>query len=205
MFLLGMKYQTPYDQNEQLPNLLGLRSAEEIGLAEFEGFLKAEIVLSGQLTNRTSFTCRYIQKIHRQALGHLYGFAGKWRDVNLSKGGFVFASAHFLPTSMQTFEADILKMLPNRYSDINRLIHDLATVHAELLLIHPFREGNGRTARLLANLMCRKQGLNALQWGKIEPNEGAEISFANYIHAVQQASGHNYKPMKRIIGAILPA
>ena len=200
-----MKCQTPYDQNEQLPNLLGLRAAEEIGLAEFEGFLKAEIVLSGQLTNRTSFTCRYIQKIHRQALGHLYGFAGKWRDVNLSKGGFVFAAAHFLPNTRQSFEADILKILPNQYSDIEHLIHDLAVVHAELLFIHPFREGKGRTARLLANLMCRKQGLNALQWGKIEPNEGAEISFTNCIHAVQQASSHHYEPMKRIIGSILPA
>ncbi|WP_222930276.1 Fic family protein [Larkinella punicea] len=116
--------------------------------------MKAEIVLSGQLTNRTRFTSQYIQKIHKQALRHLYGFVGKWRDVNLSKGGFVFAAAHFLPNTMPSFEADILKILPNQYSDTGHLIHDLAVVHAEFLFIHLFREGNGRTARLLANLMC---------------------------------------------------
>ncbi|RRA99111.1 Fic/DOC family protein [Larkinella rosea] len=200
-----MKYQIPYDQNEQLPNRLNLKSTEAIGLAEFEGFLSAEIRLTEQLTSRTRFTCQYIRKMHKLALGHLYGFAGKWRDVNLSKGGFVFAAAHFLPNSMQSLETAVLASLPNRYATHEQLVHDLAVVHAELLFIHPFREGNGRTARLLANLMCRKQGLNSLRWEKIEPNEGAEISFTSYIHAVQQAAGQNYEPMKTIIQAIWPA
>jgi|GEM_PF-3196470 len=41
-----MKYEMPNDQGEILPNLLGLNTAEEIALAEFEGFLKTEIVLT---------------------------------------------------------------------------------------------------------------------------------------------------------------
>ena len=81
----------------------------------------------------------------------MYTFAGRWRDVNLSKGGFVFPMAQFLPTIMNSFQANILAPLPNRYVNKDRLIHDLAVVHAELLFIHPFREGNGRTARLVAN------------------------------------------------------
>ncbi|MGA0556236.1 Fic/DOC family protein [Larkinella sp. VNQ87] len=200
-----MKYQVPYDQHEQLPNRLGLVAAEEITLSEFEGFLRAEIQLTQELTSRTRFTGRYIQKIHQLALGHLYTFAGKWRTVNLSKGGFVFAAAQFLPDSMNLFEKSVLKKLPNRYADTEQLIDDIAVVHAELLFIHPFREGNGRTARLLANLMCRKQGLSALHWEKIEPNPGAKIPFGDYIQAVQQATGQNYKPMKHIIRAIFPA
>ena len=38
-----MKYDSPTNQSEILPNLLGLQSIEEIGFSEFEGFLKAEI------------------------------------------------------------------------------------------------------------------------------------------------------------------
>ncbi|GAA4411861.1 Fic family protein [Nibrella viscosa] len=188
-----------------LPNRLGLVSAEEIGLAEFEGFLKAEILLTEQLTGRTRFTARYILDMHKLALGDLYSFAGKWRDVNISKGGFVFAAAQFLPRIMQLFETDMLNRAPNRYIDRQQLVRDIAVVHAELLFIHPFREGNGRTARMLANLMGRKQGLSALHWERIAPNEGATILFEEYVGAVQQAADQNYTPMECIIGAILPA
>ncbi|GAB4017760.1 Fic family protein [Spirosoma koreense] len=112
--------------------------------------------------------------------------------------------AQFLPTIMRNFEMDVLRKLPNRYDNKKDFIHDLAIVHAELLFIHPFREGNGRTARLLANLMCRKQGLNAPRWENIEPNENAQISFIDYVAAVQRAADHDYEPMKRIIGEIFP-
>ncbi|GAB4013247.1 hypothetical protein GCM10028808_31750 [Spirosoma migulaei] len=72
-----MKYQIPHDQNEFLPNQLGLNSAEAIALAEFDGFLKAEIILTDELTNRTRFSSGYKQKVHKLALGEVYSFAGK--------------------------------------------------------------------------------------------------------------------------------
>ena len=112
--------------------------------------------------------------------------------------------AQFLPTIMISFENDILSKLSASYTSNDQLIHDMAVVHAELLFIHPFREGNGRTARLLANLMCRKQGFNAPHWEKIEPNKEATIPFTDYVVAVQQAADQNYEPMKRIIASIFP-
>lgn len=159
-----MKYQLPDNQGEPLPNLLGLKTKQQIALAEFEGFLKAEILLTESLTSRTKFNSAYILKIHKLALGHLYGFAGKLRDVNISKAGFPFAAARFLSQSMQNFEQEVLSKLPNKYNRREQLIHDIALVHGELLFIHPFHEGNGRTARILANLMARKQGYGVLKF-----------------------------------------
>ena len=78
-----MKYQIPDSQGEILPNQLGLNTLQEIALSEFEGFLKAEILLSESLTSRTKLNVAYILKIHKVALGHLYAFAGKYRDVNI--------------------------------------------------------------------------------------------------------------------------
>ena len=124
-----MKYETPYNQNEILPNLLGLKTMEEIALAEFEGFLKTEIILSETLTIRTKFNSAYILKVHKLALGHLYSFAGKYRNVNLSKGGFPFASAKFLPQSMETLNNEILIKLPSSYTNAKDLINDIAVVH----------------------------------------------------------------------------
>ncbi|MCO5948107.1 hypothetical protein [Mucilaginibacter flavidus] len=79
-----MKYDLPGNQAEVLPNILNLTSKEEVGLSEFEGFLRTEIILSEQLTSRTKFNSNYILKIHRLSLQHLYSFAGKLRDVNFT-------------------------------------------------------------------------------------------------------------------------
>lgn len=192
-----MKYETPNNQSEVLPNLLDLKTFDEIALSEFEGFLKAEIILTEKLSSRTKFDAAYILKIHKLALSHLYSFAGKYRDVNLSKGGFPFAAAKFLPQTMENFNKELLSALPNKYENIDDLIVDIARVHGELLFIHPFREGNGRTARILANLMCRKQGFHSLKFEKVGKDE-----FEMYVSAVQKSADKNYDLMIEFIRSI---
>ena len=149
------------------------------------------------MTFRTKFNEKYIQQIHKSALNELYSFAGKYRTVNMSKGGFLFPAAQFIPQSMSTFENDILNVLPNTYKNEESLISDIAKVHGELLFIHPFRDGNGRTARILANLMVRKQGYNGLHFERID-----EKVFIQYVTAVQRVAEKNYEPMKEVIKLI---
>lgn len=194
-----MKYNIPNNQSEILQNKLGLKKPKEIELSEFEGFLQAEILLTEKLSSRTKFDIKYILKIHKLALSHLYSFAGKYRDVNISKAGFLFASARFLPESMKTFEKEILLNLPNNYFKKEDLIKDIAIVHGELLFIHPFREGNGRTTRILANLMARKFGYESLKFEKI----GKE-KFDQYVSAVQNCAKKDYREMIEIIRFIFP-
>jgi cell filamentation protein len=194
-----MKYQIPNKQEELLPNILGITSIEQISLSEFEGFLKTEIILTEKLSRRTKFNVSYILKIHKLALSHLYSFAGKYRDVNMSKAGFPFPAAKFLPEAMQSFELEILSKLPNVYSSKEALIKDIAMVHGELLFIHPFREGNGRTARILANLMIRKQGYGPLLFDKVGKEE-----FELYVSAVQHCANKEYEKMEEFVSLIFP-
>ena len=191
------KYKISREENEILPNLLNLNKKEDIDNAEFEGFLYSELYLTEKLTSRTKFNEKYIQQIHKLALKELYSFAGKYRTVNMSKGGFLFPTAQFIPKSMTVFENEILNSLPNKYKNEESLISDVAKVHGELLFIHPFREGNGRTARVLANLMVRKQGNKGLHFERIDEN-----IFIQYVNAVQMVAEKNYKPMEDIIKLI---
>ncbi|WP_394354163.1 Fic family protein [Chryseobacterium antibioticum] len=69
-----------------------------------------------------------------------------------------------------------------------------------MLFIHPFREGNGRTARILANLMVRKAGFSPLEFEKIGKKE-----LEHYVVAVQKSAAKNYEPMIDLIGMILPS
>lgn len=95
---------------------------------------------------------------------------------------------------MNLFETEILNNLPKTYNTEPDLISDIARVHAELLFIHPFREGNGRTARILADLMSYKEGHVSLEWGKINNK-----IYPSYVAAVQSAAKKNYQPMIKII------
>lgn len=185
------RYSTNGEEGEILHNLLGLTDEEAIHNAEFEGFLTAEILFTENLTPKTKFTIKYICDIHRTALKELYSFAGHFRSVNVSKGGFVFPAGRFTPDNMRIFEEEILAHLPDHYAHQEELIKDIAKVHGELLFIHPFREGNGRTARILANLMARKQGYTGLNFRR--------VNFDEYIIAVQQVARKDYSRMEKII------
>jgi len=66
----------------------------------------------------------------------------------------------------------------------------LAEVHAELILVHPFREGNGRIARLLAVLMGLQSGLPPLDFAPLEGR-----GKARYIAGIHAALDHNYAPL----------
>lgn len=190
------KYSVNPNEEEILPNLLNSNSLREIQEAEFEGFLYAELLLTTQLTEKTKFDVDYIKNIHFLALKDVYTFAGNFRTVNISKQGFMFPTARFLDQSMQEFQTEILNKLLNEYVKLDSVffIEDLARAHAELLYIHPFREGNGRTARVLLNLMLRKNGWEPLDFSKMN-----EELFQQYVIAVQSSAMKNYEPMKKVI------
>ena len=75
-----------------------------------------------------------------------------------------FSGRHF-----RSFEEEILsKFTPCNNKPLPEIIHAIAITHTELVLIHPFREGNGRLARMLSNLMALQAGLPPLEYGGIK-------------------------------------
>jgi len=74
----------------------------------------------------------------------------------------------------------------------------LAEVHVELILIHPFREGNGRIARLLSMLMGLQAGLPPLDFTEIQ-----RIKRDEYFAAVQTGMDRNYQPMEAIFRRVV--
>lgn len=185
-----MKYHTPKSEDEILPNKLGLSNPEKIAEEEFRGFLRAEIKFESELDKIAAFDWNLISAIHKTAFNHLYDFAGELRTVNMSKGGFTFPTAKFLPQTIQEFGKEFLRDEPDQMNSFEELIQFIAPIHAELLFIHPFREGNGRTARLFADLTAQKMGFNKFNFVKI-----TEERMPEYIKAVQSATEKNYKPM----------
>lgn len=140
------------------------------------------------------FTAQNICKMHKLWLGEIYEWAGNYRQVKLSKGNFTFAFPAQIQSLMEKLERGSLrKHTPCRFDSQERVIEALAEVHTELLLIHPFREGNGRTARMLATLMALQAGLPPLDFGAIRGSQRQ-----GYFKAVQAGINEDYGPMKEI-------
>lgn len=187
------KYEVSENEQEVLPNLLGLDNKAEIDEAEFTGFLKAQLVLIRDMNENTIFDLKYVHSIHQLAFGELYAFAGKLRSVNISKGGFTFPAARFLPGALDHFEKELLVRLSKHYENKELFIRDLAKSHAELLYLHPYREGNGRTCRLLINLIYLKQ-----TGTRIDISMMLKTRIVEYIKAVQQAASQEYTLMESL-------
>ncbi len=149
------------------------------------------------------FTVQDICNIHELWLGDLYPSAGKYRTVTMLKEGFPFAAPLRIEASMQEFERKYLAIYtPCHYSDSNALALALGTVHVELILIHPFREGNGRTARLLADLMVMQAQRPPLDFNYIDKTKN-ENGFKQYVAAIHAGVSGDYKPMEKIFLALL--
>ena len=77
----------------------------------------------------------------------------------MGMGSFQFAAAHLISKLMQGFNDKFLKLYtPCKGMDEEQLIDALAKIHIEYILVHPFREGNGRISRLLAVIMALQAG-----------------------------------------------
>jgi cell filamentation protein len=145
------------------------------------------------------FTAEDIRRMHRLWLGEIYVWAGEYRQVNMGKGDFMFAAAGQVPRLMHELERGALReFTPCRFEGADEQAHALAVVHAELILIHPFRDGNGRCARLLATLMGLQAGLPALDFGGIRGK-----AKQRYIAAVHAALSRDYRPMTEIFSGVI--
>jgi cell filamentation protein len=189
----------PGSRGRVLRNLLGIRSKREMDQVEAQEQLHTleELVRIYDQTHR--FTAADVRRIHKMWLEPIYVWAGKYRQVNLSKGDFPFAAANQIPRLMMEFEKGPLReYTPCRFTGMSEIARAIAVVHAELLLIHPFREGNGRVARLLAVLMALQAGLPPLDFGNIKGRKRQE-----YFRAVQAGLDRDYKPMEKVFSAVI--
>ena len=142
-----------------LANKLGIHSVEEMN--ELELYLLQQLyeeVLLAQLPNR-AVQVADLKTWHRRWLGNVYDWAGQERSVNMSKGGFMFAAAPQIPRLLADFERSCLaRWTPCHGMDTDPLAEAMAITHVEFILIHPFREGNGRTQRVYCALLAEKAG-----------------------------------------------
>lgn len=186
-------------QNRVYKNLLGITKKREMDQIELQELVRASGELFNNFSTKQQIITDDIKQMHKVWLDKIYLWAGEYRRVNLTKDGFTFAAANRIPRLMKEFEEhELKKYTPCCFDSLEEIISAIAIVHVELVLIHPFREGNGRIARLLSNIMALQAKLPALDFGGIKGKKRYE-----YFSAVRDGLDRNYQPMIRIFETVI--
>ena len=150
--------------NQEIEKLLYSHYTNESKEEEIERKMECDIVANRivQLLQDDSFTFSpaALKSIHRYLFHGIYDFAGKIRTVNLSKGNFRFAPLMYLETAIKNVD----KMPQNTFDEI-------VEKYVEMNIVHPFREGNGRSMRIWLDMMLKKQIGQVVDWSKIEKED----------------------------------
>src|SRR5438552_16066743 len=91
-----------------LRNLLGITLKRDIDRAEYDALVHAQEVCCATFTPEPRFTAGWIRALHRELLGQLYEWAGRYRTVELEKEGFRWPPAAAVPEEMAAFEETLL-------------------------------------------------------------------------------------------------
>ena len=145
-----------------LENKLGIKSSAELAREEERISKKKAVELfeNGMLEKLEAGKFQTLCEIHKYLFDDIYDFAGKIRTVNISKGNFRFAPLMYLEAAIENVD----KMPQNTFDEI-------VEKYVEMNIVHPFREGNGRSMRIWLDMMLKKQIGQMVDWSKIEKED----------------------------------
>lgn len=166
-----------YPDSNVLKNKLNIRDPGELKQAEEEFVAVKQLVLL-QDPIRGRFTMTHLLRIHRFLFEDVYPFAGRLRREQISKGNTSFYPPNLIERELRRVFREIHETGMLREQDLQEQIRHLSYVMAELNLIHPFREGNGRSIRELIRCMALSYGL-FLNWGNTDRDSLIDAAIAS--------------------------
>ena len=171
---------TPLD-GEELEGLLPTHLVNRGQLNEWEkqNIEAALLWLSSQRRPRPLEEA-WLRRLHREMFGQSWRWAGQYRSSDKSIG----ADWRQIRMQVPALLADIAYQLDHR---VEPLDHVAIRFHHRLVSIHPFPNGNGRHARLIADVLIEQLGAPRFSWGSSSYLAEASTLRQRYISALQQA------------------
>ena len=145
-----------------LENKLGINDSAELARMEEKISKKKAVELfeSGELNNYVAGSFELLAAIHKYLFEQIYDFTGEVRTVNLAKGNFRFAPVMYLQVAIENIE----KMPQSTFDEI-------IEKYVEMNIAHPFREGNGRSARIWLDMMLKKELNHVIDWSLVDKED----------------------------------
>ncbi len=183
----------------------GILPRSKIIPLEAEGTKKALQYVIKLSEKKTKITPGLIEAIHKVGFSFIFpDWAGKFRTVDVTVGEYEpphFSKVAVLIKNLCDDLEERLKHTPlskNQEQYLAEVISIMAWFQHQFVWIHPFKDYNGRVARLLTNLLALNFGLPVLE---IKAETGADRQ--KYIKAMQAADQYNYSKLEKLIANAL--
>jgi Fic-DOC domain mobile mystery protein B len=171
--------------------IAGITTRDQLSAAEAENLRKAIVkYLGGSLTRRTAkFDLTWMLRLHGEMFGDVWNWAGKTRTVDLNLG----APWHQVPSQLYTLCEDLAFWRTHWPDVVEQAVH----LHHRAVQIHPFLNGNGRWARLLANILLKLNKLPVTQWPE-EAIGATSVIRDDYLAAIRAADSGKFRPLTEL-------
>ena len=176
------------DEREGLiPSYITLRS--ELNEAEQANILEAEEWAFAR--KRDPLEEKFLDNLHKRMYGNVWQWAGQHRTTGKNIG----IDAYRIPTELRQLLDDCRYWIENGIYEPDEIA---ARFHHRLVSIHCYPNGNGRHARLAADLFLKSMGMERFSWGGKNLVDLSETR-KHYIAALQAADGHDIGPLLEFV------
>jgi Fic-DOC domain mobile mystery protein B len=157
----------------------------ELNEAEQENIMLAQDWALGR--PRDLLSERFVRDLHRRMLGDVWRWAGKFRTSARNIGIEYWQ----IPVALRQLLDDARAWIAYGTYPPDEIA---VRLHHRLVLIHPFPNGNGRHARLMADLLAMQLGRDRFSWGRASLR-AAGVARGRYMEALRAADGHDIGPL----------
>lgn len=187
-----------YPNTEVLKNKFGIRDSERLLEIEKTITLGAwQDIREGKIKIKKTFDYKHLKSLHKELFKDLYDWAGKERTVDISKPGTLFCRAMFIEEEAKRIFNNLKK--DNFLKDIkdkSKFSEKLGQLFLDINMLHPFREGNGRSQRLFIGDLAKENGYY-LEWTNISKEEMIQISKNDNVKEVAKIFKENLKEVNQ--------
>lgn len=164
-----------YLGTDVLINRLNIKNADDLNEAEAKFTSQRYKSYQSRCHSSSDFNFEHLKHLHKHLFQDLYAWAGEIRDVDISKGNTRFCTA----SRIEPEAAKLFKLIPKLFESkhTGSFIHNVSDIFCELNLLHPFREGNGRTLRFFFEELLYVLDYD-VEWPEISQQEWIDANIA---------------------------
>ena len=167
---------------------------QEIYVYEADNITNATVKYFSKIPDKkiAPFTFEWFLLLHEEMFGDVWDWAGQLRQVELSIG----VKAYLVSTELKKLVDDLVFWEEHQSFDV---IETASRIHHRAVQIHPFKNGNGRWSRMLANIYLKQNGLQPTKWNEnLLSKENPHRD--DYIKALKQADNGDYSELIKLQG-----
>ena len=161
-----------------LRNLFEVKDAATLSQIEAE-ITVAVIATLGDHPIPGNFDLDHLQAIHKRLFSSIYDWAGKLRTVEMTKDKTRFAPIEYLKQSADNIFDELKSEKYLDKLDDKKYVQRFAHYYSEVNILHPFREGNGRTERVFFSLLAQRTNRH-IAWDQLDPDKAIQASISAY-------------------------